>query len=138
METGKSMRQLKTELLSQRNPLTEMSKKLVVLDRDREELDVRIEERVAAMLEEGLVEEVKRLRGEGFESNPSGAGSIGYCETLAYIDGEIEFENLASSIVVDTQRLAKKQRTWFRTQLPVSKTINLTKSPHLEIIPLFR
>ena len=138
METGKSMRQLKTELLSQKNPLTEMSKKLVVLDRDREELDARIEERVAAMLEEGLVEEVKRLRGEGFESNPSGAGSIGYRETLAYIDGKIEFENLASNIVVDTQRLAKKQRTWFRTQLPVSKTINLTKSPHLEITPLFR
>ena len=138
METGKSMRQLKTEFSSQKNPLTEMSKKLVVLDRDRKELDARIEERVAAMLKEGLVEEVKRLRADGFESNPSGAGSIGYRETLAYLDGEIEFENLARNIVVDTQRLAKKQRTWFRTQLPVSKTINLTKSTHLGIIPLFR
>lgn len=138
METGKSMRQLKAELLSQTNTLTEMSKKLVVLERDREELDARIEERVAAMLEEGLLEEVKKLRAAGFESNPSGAGSIGYRETLAYLDGEIEFENLASNIVVDTRRLAKKQRTWFRTQLPVSTTINLTKSPHLEISQLFR
>jgi len=138
METGKSTRQLKAELLSQTNALTEMPKKLVVLERDREELDTRIEERVAAMLEEGLVEEVKKLRAAGFESNPSGAGSIGYRETLAYLDGECEFGNLASNIVVDTQRLAKKQRTWFRTQLPVSKTINLTKSPHLEISQLFR
>jgi tRNA dimethylallyltransferase len=109
-----------------------------VLERDREELDTRIEERVAAMLREGLVEEVKKLRAAGFESNPSGARSIGYRETLAYLNGKYEFGNLESNIVSDTRRLAKKQRTWFRTQLPVSKTINLTKIPHLEISQLFR
>ncbi len=137
METGKSMRQLKVDLSVQKNALTEMSKTLVVLERDREELDARIEERVAAMLKEGLVEEVQKLRSAGFESNPSGAGSIGYRETLAFLDGQCTIENLACNIVVDTRRLAKKQRTWFRTQLPVSKTINLTKGPSLEISQLF-
>ncbi len=82
METGKSTRQLKAELLSQTNALTEMPKKLVVLERDREELDTRIEERVAAMLEEGLVEEVKKLRAAGFESNPSERDLLGIAKRL--------------------------------------------------------
>lgn len=137
METGKSVSQLKAEFLSQKNVLTESPKRLVVLERDRDELNERIEQRVRAMLEQGLVEEVKRLKSEGFESNPSGAGSIGYRETLAFLEGKCDHETLISSIIINTRRLAKKQRTWFRTQLPPGRFLNLTEKPSPKMEELF-
>ncbi len=136
-ETGKSLSQLKAEFSSQKNALTESPKELVVLERDRDELNERIEQRVRAMLEQGLVEEVKRLKSEGFESNPSSSGSIGYRETLAFLDGKCDFEALFSNITMDTRRLAKKQRTWFRTQLPSGRVVNLTETPCVKIEELF-
>ena len=45
------------------------------------ELERRIERRVSTMLAAGLVEEVRRLRIEGLERNPSAARAIGYRET---------------------------------------------------------
>jgi len=136
-ETGKSLNQLKSEFSSQKNALTESPKELVVLERDRDELNGRIEQRVRVMLEQGLVEEVKRLKSEGFESNPSGSGSIGYRETLAFLEGKCDYETLINDIIMDTRRLAKKQRTWFRTQLPPGRIVNLTEKPGAKIEELF-
>jgi tRNA dimethylallyltransferase len=82
------------------------------------ELERRIERRVAAMLTAGLVEEVKRLRAEGLERNPSAARAIGYRETLAMLDGAVSPGALGPIIAASTRALVKKQRTWFRTQLP--------------------
>ncbi len=137
METGRPLSELKSAFSNQKNVLTDSPKKLVVLERDREELKERIESRVLEMIEQGLVEEVKKLRKEGFESNPSGAGSIGYRETLAYLDGEFDSEELVRNIVFDTCRLAKKHRTWFRTQLPIGKMVNLTEKSRIKINQLF-
>ncbi len=136
-ETGKSLSQLKAEFSIQKNVLTESPKQLVVLERDRDKLNERIEQRVRAMLEQGLVEEVKRLKSEGFESNPSGSGSIGYRETLAFLEGKCDYETLRDNISMDTKRLAKKQRTWFRTQLPPGRIVNLTEKPGTRIEELF-
>jgi tRNA dimethylallyltransferase len=95
---------------------------LTVLDRPREELEKRIEQRAAEMLAAGLVDEVARLRAAGFERNPSAAGAIGYRETLAVLDGRLARENLAAEIAKNTRALVKKQRTWFRAQLPPHET----------------
>lgn len=137
METGYSLNQLKADFSNQKNMLTRSLKKLVVLERDREELDERIGCRVLDMLEQGLVEEVKGLKIDGFESNSSGAGSIGYRETLAYLNGECDYEELVSNVITNTKRLAKKQRTWFRNQLPHGKIINLSEGQNLDINQLF-
>ena len=82
------------------------------------ELDRRIERRVAAMLATGLVEEVQRLRAEGLERNPSAVRAIGYRETLAMLQGAVSPGALGAVIAASTRALVKKQRTWFRTQLP--------------------
>ena len=82
------------------------------------DLERRIERRTAAMLANGLVEEVKRLREEGLERNPSAARAIGYRETLALLDGAVSPGALGPVIAASTRALVKKQRTWFRTQLP--------------------
>jgi tRNA dimethylallyltransferase len=86
-------------------------------------LDRRIGERVAAMLRGGLVEEVRRLRAVGLERNPSAAGAIGYREVLAVLDGVRPEARLAEEIAVNTRALVKKQRTWFRTQLPEHRVL---------------
>jgi tRNA dimethylallyltransferase len=75
------------------------------------------------MLREGLVEEVQRLRPLGLEKNPSAARAIGYRETLAMLDGTLPPAQLAAEIAKNTRALVKKQRTWFRTQLPEHRVL---------------
>jgi tRNA dimethylallyltransferase len=94
------------------------------LERAPAELEQRIDERVAAMLRSGLIEEVRRLRAVGLERNPSAAAAIGYRETLSLLDGAITADELAPLIIRDTRRLVKKQRTWFRSQLPAHRVLD--------------
>lgn len=128
METSKSIRKLKTEFAAQSNLLTEAPKRLVVLTRDRDQLNERIALRVSEMLKSGLIDEVACLKAEGFEANASASGSIGYRETLAYLRGEYDLDELEETIATNTRRLAKKQRTWFRTQLPQGKLVDLDQT----------
>lgn len=97
--------------------------RLTRLDRSRAELDVRIDERVRAMLAGGLVEEVRRLVAAGLKTNPSAARAIGYRETIAMLDGEIREADLPGIIAQHTRALVRKQLTWFRTQLPVHRVL---------------
>lgn len=92
------------------------------------ELAARITARVEAMLRAGLVDEVRRLRAAGLEKNPSAAGAIGYRETLAMLDGRLAESALAAEIAINTRALVKKQRTWFRTQLPEHRVIEAAKA----------
>ncbi len=92
--------------------------RLARVDRPAADLEARIEGRIAAMLHAGLVDEVRRLLGAGLRANPSAARAIGYRETIDVIDGLAPMEGLAAAIAKDTRALVKKQRTWFRTQLP--------------------
>lgn len=74
----------------------------------------RIEKRADAMLEKGLVEEVKGLMEKGYYNSPVLAQSIGYKEVVLYLQGKIDFEEMVSLIKRNSRRLAKKQLTWFR------------------------
>jgi tRNA dimethylallyltransferase len=67
------------------------------------------------------VEEVRGLLPEGIEENPSAASAIGYRETLAMLRGELAPGKLAEEIAGNTWKLVRKQKTWFRTQLPAGK-----------------
>jgi tRNA dimethylallyltransferase len=98
--------------------------KVTRLDRTPDDLAQRIDQRVEEMLRSGLVEEVKRLRVEGFEGNPSASRAIGYREVIAMLDGELAANALAAEIARNTRALVKKQRTWFRTQLPPHRVID--------------
>jgi tRNA dimethylallyltransferase len=92
--------------------------RLARLDRSPGEIDARIAARVDSMLQSGLVEEVRRLLAAGLRSNPSAAAAIGYRETIEAVEGRAPIGGLAAAIIRDTRALVKKQRTWFRTQLP--------------------
>ena len=124
LATGRSLVDLKAEFAARPGAFADWRVRLLELARPAAELEQRIETRVHGMLRAGLVEEVKRLRGEGLEDNPSAARAIGYREVLAMLDGKLGSNELAAEIVKNTRGLVRKQRTWFRTQLPAHRVIS--------------
>ena len=91
---------------------------IVVLDRDREELDRRIDARVTRMAAEGLVEEVKGLLEKGYGPEDPGMSGTGYQEVAAYIRGDMTLEEALDRMRSQTRQYARRQLTWFRHQLP--------------------
>ena len=89
--------------------------RVVVLDRPREELYARIHSRVDAMLEEGLLDEVRALRERGWvrETAPV-MRTIGYQEPLRFLDGDLAYDEMVEVLKQNTRRYAKRQLTWFR------------------------
>ncbi len=81
---------------------------------DRATLYGRIDRRVDAMLQNGLVEETRRLLEAGvFERNGTAAAAIGYKELLPYLRGEKTLAEAAEELKTATRRYAKRQTTWF-------------------------
>ena len=74
----------------------------------------RIDKRVDAMFDDGLVEEVRGLLDCGLRAGITAPQAIGYKEVVAALDGDITFEEARSLIKGATHRYAKRQRTWFR------------------------
>lgn len=138
LASGLSLEEAKERFAGESNELVAAEKELVILEREKEELWERIERRVDIMLEDGLVAEVEGLLAAGIESNPSAANAIGYRETIAYLRGEYTLEEMREKIVVNTRRLSKKQRTWFRGQLPVEgRRVDLSGGVKVEVASLF-
>ncbi|MDP3073851.1 MAG: tRNA (adenosine(37)-N6)-dimethylallyltransferase MiaA [Opitutaceae bacterium] len=123
LASGRTLAELAAAFARQPGPFADCETRLTRLEREPAELERRIEARVAAMLRAGLVDEVRRLRGEGLAQNPSAAGAIGYREVLAMLEGQLEPGALAAEIAKNTRALVKKQRTWFRTQLPSHRVL---------------
>ncbi len=90
-----------------------------VLNDDREKLYQRIEIRVDQMLEEGLVEEVRRLMDQGCRRDMLSMQGLGYKEILDYLEGDITLEEAVYRIKRDTRHFAKRQLTWFRREKDV-------------------
>jgi tRNA dimethylallyltransferase len=123
LASGRTLQELAAEFAQQPPPFSDFEIELTQLDRAPDDLAKRIEVRVATMLREGLIDEVRRLRGEGLGENPSAVRAIGYREVLDFLDGRLDSGRLAAEIVKNTRALVKKQRTWFRTQLPAHRVL---------------
>lgn len=81
---------------------------------DREVLYDRINRRVDIMLEQGLVDEVKRLVEMGCKRDNTSMQGIGYKEVLDHLDGKTTLEEMTEEIKQATRRYAKRQMTWFK------------------------
>lgn len=77
-------------------------------------LNVRIDERVDEMMEQGLEREVRSLLDQGFREGITAPQAIGYKELVAAIEGKISFDEAIEAIKIATHRYGKRQRTWFR------------------------
>lgn len=80
----------------------------------RDVLHGRIQRRVELMVDQGLLEEVRRLAGRGLREGPTAARAIGYQQMLDVLDGRSTLDQAVQDTVVATRRFARRQETWFR------------------------
>lgn len=80
----------------------------------REKLYSWVEERVDLMMEEGLLDEVRKLRERGYGRDLTSMKALGYRELMAHLDGEASLDEAVELIKRNTRRYAKRQLTWFR------------------------
>jgi tRNA dimethylallyltransferase len=123
LASGRTFAQLSADFLRAARPFPGWEVRICRLDRPQRDIEPRIDARVGEMLRNGLVDEVRGLLGAGLLANPSAARAIGYRETVDALQGRLPMEELAGAISRDTRALVKKQRTWFRTQLPVHPVV---------------
>lgn len=90
-----------------------------VLTDDRAKLYERIDKRVDHMIEQGLVDEVQKLREMGCHRDMVAMQGLGYKEILAYLDGELTLEEAVYIIKRETRHFAKRQLTWFKREREV-------------------
>jgi tRNA dimethylallyltransferase len=124
LASGKSVGVLRDEFREQGSAFADWDVQLVRVDREPAELERRIERRVDAMLRAGLIDEVRALLARGLKENLSAARAIGYREVIDFLEGKATEREMRDAIVRNTRALVKKQRTWFRTQLPDHRVVD--------------
>jgi tRNA dimethylallyltransferase len=97
----------------------------VFLWRDRQDLYARIDRRVEAMFDQGVVEQVRQVNDLG----ATAAGMLGLMEIRALIEGSISRPESIAAIQQATRRYAKRQLTWFRRQTSF-EPLNLSLLSH--------
>jgi tRNA dimethylallyltransferase len=88
---------------------------IIGLRREKVDASGRINRRVKKMIAAGLVDEVKSLLVEEKPLSQQARCAIGYAEIIDHLNGQTSLEQATELIKVHTRRLAKGQRTWFKT-----------------------
>ena len=91
-----------------------------VLNVPRELLYKRIDDRIDEMLDEGLLEEVQKLKDMGYHRGMVSMQGLGYKEILGYLNGEYDLPEAIRILKRDTRHFAKRQLTWFRRERDVT------------------
>jgi tRNA dimethylallyltransferase len=86
----------------------------LVVDPGREELAERIDRRCEAMIGAGLLQEVRRLREQGYGPELPSMQAIGYRHMQPVIEGRDTLAHVLEQMQHDTRQFARRQRTWFR------------------------
>ena len=88
---------------------------IIGLRREKTEESKRINVRVKKMIDAGLVDEVKRLLAEPKSLSNQARCAIGYAQIIDHLSGKTSLEEAVELIKKNTRKLAKQQRTWFKT-----------------------
>ncbi len=110
-ETGKPMSYYNENFRKKSNKYNLV---MIGLNTDRKLLYSRIEKRVDKMINDGLIDEVKRLISMGYNKNLPSMKAIGYKEIISYLEGELELNEAINILKRNTRRFAKRQLTWFK------------------------
>lgn len=138
LATGRTVLELKGRMDALPKPFPGMAKRVCVLCRGDDALKSRIALRCQSMLASGLVGEVEALLGKGLRENPVARSAIGYREVLGYLDGEVSsLEELEGLLNRNTWQLVRKQRKWFRTQLPGARVVDLDTVREPGLVEMF-
>jgi len=84
------------------------------IDRPREVLYERIDQRIEQMLDQGLVEEVQGLLDAGYSVDLPTMSAIGYGEIIQYLQGEISLDEAVALIKRNTRIFVRRQANWFK------------------------
>lgn len=84
------------------------------LTMEREALYQRLDVRIDAMMENGLLEEVRTLAARGYGWRLPSMSGLGYAQLGAYLRGETSLEEAVIAIKYDTHTFVRRQYTWFR------------------------
>ena len=103
------------------------------LSREPNILRDRINQRVDIMFDSGLVTETQDLLTRGLEQNRAAMQAIGYRQVVEHLNGARDLEETISLIKTKTWQFARRQGTWFRNQLQVTK-INVTPDQDIESV----
>jgi tRNA dimethylallyltransferase len=109
--TGKTISELQGVHRFTDNPFRVLK---IGLHMDREVIYDRINRRVDAMIDSGLVDEVKGLLDKGYSADLNSMQSIGYRHMVEFIEGHSSWEEAQRTLKRDTRRYAKRQLTWFK------------------------
>jgi tRNA dimethylallyltransferase len=109
--TGKTISELQSEHSFTDKPFRVLK---IGLHMDREIIYDRINSRVDAMIDSGLVDEVKGLLDMGYSADLKSMQSIGYRHMVDFIEGHSSWEEALRTLKRDTRRYAKRQLTWFK------------------------
>jgi len=97
----------------------------IFLNRERDELYDRINRRVDLMLEQGLLDEVKKLLNMGFSGDLKPMQGLGYKQMVDYLENRLPFDEAVEQIKQKTRNYAKRQITWFKRE-PIDYSVNLS------------
>jgi tRNA dimethylallyltransferase len=107
--------------------------KLALVPGDRGSLHARIAQRFDLMLEQGFLEEARRLRASpGFDPDLPAMRAVGYRQAWAHLEGGVAFATFRDRAVFATRQLAKRQLTWLRSEVD-ARTIDPDHASFAEI-----
>lgn len=108
-----------SEFHKRAHPVLPWRSLVIGLNREREKLYARINQRALQMVQEGLLEETRWLLAHGFGPHLNSMRSVGYSEMCKYLAGELGWADAVNLFQQNSRRLAKRQMTWFRAQSDV-------------------
>ena len=89
---------------------------IIGLNRDREALYRRIEERIDWQLAHGLIVETKQLLAHGYHLDSAAMKGLGYRQVAEHLVGTYDVTEMVRRFKRDTRHYAKRQMTWFRKE----------------------
>lgn len=106
--------------------------RIYVLELASEPHRERIERRTRELLQSGWCDEVQALREAGHGPDSPALDALGYRDVARLLDGEIDREEAVDRIARETWQYARRQRTWFRHQVPEADTVRLDAAEPVE------
>jgi tRNA dimethylallyltransferase len=141
-DTPKTIRALEVCILA-RQPLTTLHERgreglrgfrvlRAGLNPNRPQLARRIDERVAAMFQAGLLDEVRGILSRGDADRIKALGAIGYREARAVLAGEMRLDDAIRATQTATRQYAKRQMTWFRREEQIEWFAGFGDDPNIQ------
>ncbi|WP_255365764.1 tRNA (adenosine(37)-N6)-dimethylallyltransferase MiaA [Corynebacterium sp. NML120713] len=97
-----------------KNAPTRWGTRMIGLETTPEWLNPRIAQRTDAMFEQGLIDEIHRLVGQGLVKDSTAGRAIGYAQGLGVIDGHLTIDEACEDTKLRTRRYVRRQKSWFR------------------------